>query len=410
MGLLNKAAKRRGELLHKLTKEKKKYVQQLLPANRKALLDGIKKERKLLKGVAPKLSASKLPASKLVATSASGRGGAKSFISATGVSVLGTVATGPITLLKQEGLSAKISRASKIGSGKIDTSKVGSSKVGSISANSISAIKQSIETQLRGSKGKDEVISTIKKDSKRYIFTGLPGFDQLLYKGIPRGASTLVAGGAGSGKTLFALQSLINHAKKGDKCLYMSFEESEEKLIQHMEDFGWPAKKLIKKGNLMVQRFNPFEITRSIDALLLKAKGELMIDLQPIIFPQKFNPDFIVVDSLTAISSAFIGKEDSYRIYIEQLFRFFENLKATSFLITETEQVPKIFSTSGVEEFLADAVVVLYHIKRGNIRERALEILKLRGAAHNHNIVAMNITSDGVEVFPDQEVFGGVDE
>ncbi len=77
----------------------------------------------------------------------------------------------------------------------------------------------------------------------------------------------------------------------------------------------------------------------------------------------------------------------------------------TSFLIIETEQVPKIFSETGVEEFLADGVIVLYSLKHGNVRENALEILKLRGAAHQKRIVAMQITSDGIVVYPEQEVF-----
>ena len=213
----------------------------------------------------------------------------------------------------------------------------------------------------------------------------------------------------GSGKTILSLQMLNHHAKKGKKCLYMSFEESEERLIQHMEDFGWNPRELIKKNNLAIKRFNPFDITRSVDALLMKSKGELLIDIEPIIFPSDFQPDIVIVDSLTAIASAFTGKEDSYRIYIEQLFRFFEKISTTAFMITETEQIPKIFSSSGVEEFLADGVIVLYNIKRGNIRENAIEVLKLRGAKHDKKIVAMQITDEGVTVYPDQEVFGGID-
>lgn len=189
----------------------------------------------------------------------------------------------------------------------------------------------------------------------------------------------------------------------------MSFEESEERLIHHMEDFGWNPKELIKKGNLLIKRFNPFDITRSVDALLMKSKGELLIDIEPVIFPKDFKPDFIVVDSLTAIASAFTGKEDSYRIYIEQLFRFFEKIKATSFLITETKQIPTIFSQTGVEEFLADGVIVLYNIKKGNIRENAIEVLKLRGAKHQKKIVAMQITDQGIVVYPEQEVFSEIE-
>lgn len=246
-------------------------------------------------------------------------------------------------------------------------------------------------------------------DDKNFIFTEVPGFDALLEQGIPRGSSIVVAGGAGSGKTIFCLQTMHARALKGEKCLYMSFEESEDKLIRHMQDFGWDAPTLIKKGKLVVKRFNPFDITRSVDALLMKAKGELLIDIEPIVFPEGFKPNFIVIDSLTAIDSAFTGKEDSYRIYIEQLFRFLEECGATSFLITETEQVPKIFSQSGVEEFLADGVFVLYAIKRSNIRESAIEVLKLRGAKHQKKIVAMTIGDNGIEVYPEQEVFGGVD-
>ena len=244
-----------------------------------------------------------------------------------------------------------------------------------------------------------------KKISGKFIKTGVQGFDELLDQGIPKGNAILIAGGAGSGKTILCLQTLDYHASKGKKCLYMSFEEKEEKLITHMEDFGWKPQEHIKKGNLKVMRMNPFEITRNVDAMLAKQKGELLIDVDPVIIPKEFKPDFIVIDSLTAIASAFTGKEENYRIYIEQLFRFFEKIGATSFLITETEQIPKIFSQSGVEEFLADGVVVLYNLKHGNVRENAIEILKLRGAGHQKKIVAFQINSEGFVVYPNQEVF-----
>jgi KaiC/GvpD/RAD55 family RecA-like ATPase len=248
-----------------------------------------------------------------------------------------------------------------------------------------------------------------KGKEKHFIKTGIEGFDELLDNGIPEGNSIILAGGAGSGKTIFALQTLAFHASHGEKCLYMTFEESEEDLIEHMESFGWDPMKLIEKGDLKIQRFNPFDITRNVDALLAQQKGELLIEIDPIIIPKDFKPDFIVLDSLTAIASAFTNKDESYRIYIEQLFRFFEEIGATSFLITETEQVPKIFSTTGVEEFLAGGVVVLYNLKHGNVRENALEILKLRGAAHQKKIVAFQITGNGLVVYPEQEVFSEIE-
>lgn len=275
-----------------------------------------------------------------------------------------------------------------------------------------SEIKKEIESQLKQQRAPVENLLKVElkhKGVKGYIKTGVPGFDDLFEHGIPQGNTVLVAGGAGSGKTIFCLQTLAYHAAKGDKCFYMSFEESEDRLKQHMKEFGWNADKMVKEGKLKIQRTNPFDITRNVDALLAQQKGELLIDIEPIILPSNFKPDFVVLDSLTAIASAFTGKEDSYRIYIEQLFRFFEKIGCTTFLITETEQVPKIFSQSGVEEFLADGVVVLYNIKRGDVRENAIEVLKMRGEKHQKKIVALQITDAGVIVYPDQEVFGGLE-
>ncbi len=91
------------------------------------------------------------------------------------------------------------------------------------------------------------------------------------------------------------------------------------------------------------------------------------------------------------------------------MFRFFEKIGATSFLITETEQIPKIFSKTGVEEFLADGVVVMYNLKHKNVRENAIEILKLRGAGHQKKIVALQITPKGIVIYPGQEVFSEIE-
>jgi KaiC/GvpD/RAD55 family RecA-like ATPase len=323
-------------------------------------------------------------------------------------------------------LDAKVAKTT---SGDVDTKgKQASSITPKSSTFDMSSIKAQIESKLRSGKIEETEAQVLEQRapaqhaienvpdkngklqaSKNYVLTGVPGFDTLFTNGIPKGSAILMAGGAGSGKTIFSLQTLANHATKGKKCFYMSFEESEERLIQHMEDFGWDAKKMIKKGKLRIKRYSPFEITRSVDAMLAKEKGELLIKLDPVILPKGFKPDFIVLDSLTAVASAFSKKEDSYRIYIEQLFRFFEKIGSTSFLITETKQIPDIFSTTGVEEFLADGVIVLYNIKRGNVRESAIEILKMRGEKHQKKIVAMQISNNGITVYPEQEVFGGLD-
>ena len=254
-----------------------------------------------------------------------------------------------------------------------------------------------------------------EKKEREYVKTGILGFDKLFQRGIPKGSSTIIAGGTGSGKTNFGLQILAYHASQGKKCYFMGFEESEAKLIEHMEDFGWNPRELIKSENLRIKRFLTSEIyyydrqsSGEIQAMMTKEVDPLLMELEPFAIAEdgEFKPDFIVLDSLTAVSSTFTGKEQSYRFYVERLFRFFEKIGSTTFLITETQQIPEIFSPTGVEEFLADGVVVFYNFRKENIRETAIEILKMRGDKHQKKIVAMKITEKGIKVFPEQEVFG----
>ena len=145
-----------------------------------------------------------------------------------------------------------------------------------------------------------------KKSVSDYMKTGIQGFDRLFKGdfGIPSGSAVLVEGGPGSGKTMFCLSTVMNLCKKEKKCLYMSFEEPEARLIEHAGHFNWPAEDYIKKGLLRVKRFNAIDISRSVEALLSEAKKELLIEVNPVFFPKDFQPDFVVVDSLTSIASS----------------------------------------------------------------------------------------------------------
>jgi KaiC/GvpD/RAD55 family RecA-like ATPase len=289
-------------------------------------------------------------------------------------------------------------------------------------------VKAEIDAQLKGGKIKEEHAQILEQRAPAYhalknlidrkrkpakssesVVTGVPGFDELFEHGVPKGSAVILAGGAGSGKTIFCLQTLAYQSSQGKKCFYMSFEESESRLLKHMKELGWDVTEAIKARNVILKRYSPFEITRSVDAMLAKEKGELLIDLEPVLIPKDFTPDMIFLDSLTAVASAFTGKEDSYRIYIEQLFRFFEKLGCTSFLITETKQIPDIFSTTGVEEFLADGVIVFYNVRKGGIRENAVEVLKMRGEHHRKKLVALQITDKGIVVYPEQELFSNIE-
>lgn len=213
--------------------------------------------------------------------------------------------------------------------------------------------------------GKENEKVRKKKFSEKYVLTGIKGFDELFEKGmgIPNGGAILVEGGPGSGKTIFCLATINELCKEGKKCLYMSFEESEKQLVEHMEGFNWKARDFIKKGLLRITRFDAIDVSRSIEALLSAAKKELLIDVEPMFFPDDFKPDFVVIDSLTSIASAFSGEESRFRIYMEQLFRYLEKNNITNFLIREVSS-PSHIGTTFKEQgeavsFLSDGIIVL---------------------------------------------------
>ncbi|MBR9691113.1 Flp pilus assembly complex ATPase component TadA, partial [Candidatus Woesearchaeota archaeon] len=252
-------------------------------------------------------------------------------------------------------------------------------------------------------------VDKVKIKKKKHLKTGVPGFDELVDKGIPQGTSILVSGGPGSGKTTFCIQQLGWAAERGEKCLFISLEEKEERLIEHMKGFGLNPEKYIKNETLKIKKLDSFKLSRAVEALLAHARGELMIDVAPVldIIPENYKPKRVVLDSLSSISAAFAGKPEEYRVYVEQLFNIFNMLGVTSFIITEIQGV-ETRGHGGIEEFLADGVINFYNIKKGALRQPALEILKMRGVNHKRKIVPFNYAPGlGIEVYPLEEVFHG---
>jgi len=245
------------------------------------------------------------------------------------------------------------------------------------------------------------------RQQENILKTGIEGLDTLFPEGgLPRGCTILVAGGPGTGKSILCRQICYNRILQGYPCMYVSFEESRERVIRSMKQFNWNIEPYIEQGRFLIQKINPLDVLRMKFGSLggSGSATEISYKIKPLVIPRDFNPEVIVVDSLTAIIEASITKEKNQRVYLQQLFSFFEETGATSFLIAETEPIPKRFSETGIEEFLADGIIVLYNIKKGDRRENALEVLKMRFSRHDKRIVSLEITPQGILVHPDRTV------
>jgi KaiC/GvpD/RAD55 family RecA-like ATPase len=255
----------------------------------------------------------------------------------------------------------------------------------------------------------DKIEVTGKDKKTEYVLkTAIGGFDELFTRGgIPKGSSVLVAGGPGTGKSILCRQICYNLVSKGKKCMYVSFEESEERIIKGMKNFGWDVQKFIENGDLLIQKINPLDILRMKFGSLggSGSATEVSYKIKPLVIPKDFHPDVIAVDSLSAIIAVSVTKEKNYRVYLQQLFSFFEETGATSFLITETDPMPIRYSETGIEEFLADGIIVLYNIQKKDVRENAIEVLKMRYGKHQKKMVFMEITDKGIKVYPEKYVF-----
>jgi len=150
------------------------------------------------------------------------------------------------------------------------------------------------------------------------------------------------------------------------------------------------------------------DVSRSVEALLSAAKKELLIEIDPVLFPEDFKPDFVVIDSLTSIASAFSGQESRFRVYMEQLFRYLEKNGITNFLIREVSTPSHIGGTSKEEgeavSFLSDGIIIIYNVVyESGSREAAIEILKMRGVSFDKKIVEFKIVDKrGVVINPNK--------
>jgi KaiC/GvpD/RAD55 family RecA-like ATPase len=223
------------------------------------------------------------------------------------------------------------------------------------------------------------------------VKTGISGLDEIIMGGIPRYHQALITGTAGTGKTTFCSQFMYNGVKRfNESGVYLSFEEPAESIAENAKAFGWDFKALEKSGKFSFIRYDPYHIEDVFDIL------ESTI--------RQVKATRVVVDSVSALG-LHIKDEAELRRMIFNLSIILRKLKCTSLLVSEIVHGKPGLSRYGVEEFVADAVVVLYYERLQSTFSRAVQIWKVRGSSHSQKLHPYKIDTNGVTVYPKEEAF-----
>jgi circadian clock protein KaiC len=224
--------------------------------------------------------------------------------------------------------------------------------------------------------------------------TGIPGLDEITGGGLPKGRPTLVAGGAGCGKTLFAMEFLVTGAMEYDEPgVFVAFEENAEELAQNVASLGFDLKDLIRKKKLIIDyvRVERSEIEETGDYDL---EG-LFIRLGHAI--DSIGAKRVVLDTVEVLFSA-LTNQGILRAELQRLFRWLKDRGVTA--VITAERGDGTMTRFGLEEYVADCVILLDHRVIEQISTRRLRIVKYRGTLHGTNEYPFLITRDGISVLP----------
>jgi len=215
--------------------------------------------------------------------------------------------------------------------------------------------------------------------------SGVPGLDKITGGGIPKNQLVLLTGTSGTGKTILGTQFLYHGAKKLDEnAVFLSFEEPADSIKENVKSFGWDLKSLEKSGKLAFIKYDPYRIEDVFDIL------ESTI--------REIGASRVLIDSISALG-LHVRDKTELRGMIYTLSHILRKLNCTAMIVSEivhgTE--PRI-SRYGVEEFVADSVIVLYYERIDATFNRAIQVWKLRGSAHSQNLHPYRISKDGIFV------------
>jgi circadian clock protein KaiC len=221
--------------------------------------------------------------------------------------------------------------------------------------------------------------------------TGISSLDVIAKGGLPKNRTTLISGTAGSGKTVFAVHFLAAGIELGEPGVFVTFEESAADVRKNMQSFGWDLAAWEEKGMLTFVDASPDPDIDTVESGGFDL-GALVARIQNAV--KKVKATRVSVDSLGAVFSQFSDQA----MVRGELFRIASALKAmgvTAVLTAERTEDHGPVARFGVEEFIADNVMILRNALEDETRRRTIEILKFRGCDHQKGEYPFTIVPHG---------------
>lgn len=224
--------------------------------------------------------------------------------------------------------------------------------------------------------------------------TGIAGFDEVTSGGVPKGRPTIVCGGPGCGKTMFAVEFLVRGATEyNEPGVLMTFEETSEEMAKNVASLGFDLKGLAARKKVVLEYVR-------IEASEIHETGEydlegLFIRLQHAV--DRIGAKRVVLDTVEAIFSGF-GNTGLLRAEIRRLFRWLKDRGLTT--VVTAEKGDGSLTRYGLEEYVSDCVIFLDHRVTDQISTRRMRVVKYRGASHIADEVPFLIDERGFSVLP----------